>query len=158
MENEKKNDLIPGASLVINRMYEPHGAAASIVAVAPPYNIEKLYHLAEKLIEEFDIRDPQSGSLLELVTEGYPYDRGRNIYLELELAFDPMDKEAIEKVKEARRAWVKRMIPLGGSLMMLNVSYTRMLMPAYSNFLKEFKKTLDPYDILSPHKLVDVSK
>jgi len=155
--NGKKNDLIPGASLVINRMYEPHGAAASIVAVAPLYNIEKLVMLAESLIEEFDIRDPQSGAPLDLMVEGYPYDRGRNIYLELELSFDPMDKEATAKIKEARRAWVKRMIPLGGSLMMLNVAYTRMLMPTYSNLLRQIKQALDPHDILAPYKLLALS-
>jgi hypothetical protein len=156
--SERMNDLIPGASRVINRMYEPHGSAASVVAVAPPYNIYELWKIAGRLVEEFDIRDPLTKNLLDPPTIGYPYDRGRNVYLERELSFDPLDTGAKEKITKARRAWVRKMIPLGGSLMMLNVPYTRMLMPTYSNFLKEFKKILDPYDILSPHKLVDARK
>jgi glycolate oxidase len=147
-------DLVLGASRVINRMYEPHGAAASVISMVPLSQIPHLFQMGEDLIREFDIRHPYTGERLKPAGGCSPYDRGRNYYVELEFAFDPLDEESIMRVKKARNAWVKRAVTYGGSLPMITPVFAKWLMPSYYNILKGIKEFLDPDHLLSPNRVV----
>ncbi len=141
-----------GASRGIMHMYAPYSGFAAVIGCLPITHVEEINNTVKELVRKYDIKDPVSGEPQEHELIIIPYDRCSTVYVEQEILYDPAgDKSSLDSIKQCLRECYTTVVgKFGASHTIPNKTLMKMMQPSYAEILKNFKKMIDPANIMLP--------
>jgi len=139
-----------GGSDVATRIYAPFSGFGVAVGCLPVMNVGKMTQEVIELAKQHDIKHPVSHEFQCPGMAAIPYDRCSTVYVELDVLYDPNEKEEFEKVFGwVREAFKMMVIKYGATHVVGNKTLLdRVCIPAYSKILKGIKSLVDPKGIM----------
>ena len=149
---EWMNQSCEGASRGIIHMYSPLSGFAAIIGCLPITNVDEVYHTVKDLVKQYELKDALTGEDLDHQLIIVPFDRCSTVYVEQELLYDPAGPpEYLTQVMKCLRDCYSNIVGKHGATHTIpNKTFMKMLVPAYADILKGFKKMVDPNNIMMP--------
>jgi glycolate oxidase len=120
----------------------------------PTSNIKAFYDKTLEVLKKLDMRFPL---FKDIFNPGrwflIPFDRGNTYMIGVDVDFDTLDEEQLQKATEFLLSYVPLMTEVKGTIPMTMGPLVDMLMPSYSKLMKSIKRMLDPNGIFSPNRL-----
>ena len=141
-----------GASRGIMHMYAPYSGFAAVIGCLPITHVEEINTTVKNIVRKYNIKDPISGEPQEHELIVIPYDRCSTVYVEQEILYDPAgDKSSLDAIKQCLRECYTTVVGnYGASHTIPNKTLMKMMQPSYAELLKNFKKMIDPENIMLP--------
>jgi hypothetical protein len=148
----KMNEIMEGGSRGILNMYAPMSGFAAVIGCAQIKDVPAVYRTVSELVKKYNLRDAVSGESLEHELLVYSYERASMVYVEQEILYDPAgSQEDLNAVMGCLRECYRQVVSkYGAAHTMPNKSMLKMMVPAYADILKGFKKMVDPNNIMLP--------
>jgi hypothetical protein len=146
-------DLVAGAGIKVNRMFNDMGGA--VISVLPMSNVALAREKAIQLGKVYNMKDPYTKEEFAPPMFIVPNDRGTNAYLELDIPIAAAENH--EKLLEYYRelsAFINK--EYHGSTMSLRPWFEPMLLPAYAQLVRDIKDAIDPNKIFQLDRLLKV--
>ncbi|OPL13506.1 MAG: hypothetical protein AVO39_10545 [delta proteobacterium MLS_D] len=149
---EWMNQSCEGASRGIIHMYSPLSGFAAVIGCLPITNVDEVYHTVKDLVKQYELKDALTGEDLDHQLIIVPFDRCSTVYVEQELLYDPAGPpEYLAQVMKCLRDCYSNIVGKHGATHTIpNKTFMKMLVPAYADILKGFKKMVDPNNIMMP--------